>query len=120
MATTVAKWSGSRTIFLKNKNTSAGSSALYPVSGLGYMPAEDVLILSLFDGSFHSIRGLTVEPFYSHTQEDSGSMCYHEISKRARTAFLKSENKAMTRADVCRMNGMVLYDGSSTVIWAHE
>lgn len=120
VATTLAKWSGSRTIFLENQNTSVGSSAMYPVSGLGYIPVEDVLILSLFDGSFHSIRGLTIEPFYSTPQDAPRSMNHHEMSKRARTVFSKSEKRAIAGADINRMNGMILYDGSSTVIWAHE
>ncbi|TFK52028.1 hypothetical protein OE88DRAFT_1718706 [Heliocybe sulcata] len=112
-------WSGPRRMILQRQQVSADSSPLYPVSGLTYVEDQDVLILSLFDGSFHTIHSLTSQPTLAPSA-DGGALSAEYLSSRARRVFSAAESGTVTKADVGRISGMMSYDGSSTLAWIHE
>ena len=112
-------WSGSRTMVLQPQKLSVGSSPLYPLSGVTYVGSEDALVLCLFDGSFHVIHGLSVDPSYFPANPQS-DLTSEKISAASRSIFTETSVGDIRRKDVNRISGMMSYDGSSTVIWAHE
>jgi general transcription factor 3C polypeptide 4 len=112
-------WSGSRTILLQTQRVSVGSSSLYPVSGMIYIRSHDAIVLCLFDGSFHAIHGLSIDPSY-FPPTSSSVLIGGQLSATARSIFSQAEMKNIQHTDVNRTSGMMSYDGSSTVVWAHE
>ena len=112
-------WSGSRTMLLQTQRISVGSSSLYPVSGMMYVRSEDCLVLCLFDGSFHVIHGLSVDPSYFPRTSTSPLMS-EKLSATSRSIFAQAEMRDIRSTDVNRTSGMMSYDCSSTVVWAHE
>ncbi|OAX44098.1 hypothetical protein K503DRAFT_706991 [Rhizopogon vinicolor AM-OR11-026] len=111
-------WSGTRTLFLQTQNLSIGSSAISPVSGVSYVLHRDVLILALFDGSFHVIHNLSVEPTWSPLHADD-TLTSTELSRASRALFAKV-TPGISRMDVNRISGMVSYDSQSTLVWIYE
>jgi hypothetical protein len=84
---------------------------------------EDVLVISLFDGSFHLVRGVSSsEPALDN--DGGGSLSTAKLSKNARNLFLRAEQPQqtapLTRLDANRISGMVSYDGAANVLWLHE
>lgn len=112
-------WSGSRAMHLQTQITSAGSSSISPVSGIHYIRSEDTLILSLFDGTFHAIHGLTIDPSY-FPPNTSSTLTSQNLSATARLIFSRAEMRDTPKTDINRISGMMSYDGLSTVVWAHE
>ena len=114
-----ATWEDPRTILLQNQKISVGSSALLSVSGAFYERKHDSLVISLYDGSFHVIAGLSSDPSYVTTNSLLG-ISTESISRTARTLFTRAEARQTQKADMNCMSGMMSYDESSTVVWAHE
>ncbi|KZP30470.1 hypothetical protein FIBSPDRAFT_777198 [Athelia psychrophila] len=112
-------WDVPRTIFLQTQKTSVGSSAVLPVSGTFYEPKDDSLIISLYDGSFHVIHRLSNDPTYNLTKSP-GCISTDTISRTARLLFMRAEAREIQKTDANRTSGMMSYDQSSTVLWAHE
>ena len=112
-------WSGSRAILLQTQRVSVGSSSLYPVSGMVYIRSSDALMLCLFDGSFHAIHSLAIDPSYSPPDPSSPLTC-EKLSATSRSIFSQAEMRDIRSTDVNRTMGMMSYDGSSTLVWAHE
>jgi general transcription factor 3C protein 4 len=104
---------------LQTQELSVGSSSLYPVSGMTYICSEDALILCLFDGSFHVIYGLSVDPSYFPPNPLS-ELTSEKLSFTSRSIFAKTSFGDIRRRDANRVSGMMSYDASSTVMWAHE
>jgi hypothetical protein len=109
-------WSGIRSLPLDSQKISVGSSPLQPVSGLHYVPHEDALIISLFDGSIHLVHNLSSEPTLIPNGDNFTS---HNLSMTTRAAFIRSEPGNINSSDVNRITGLVPY-GHATVLWAHE
>ena len=122
-----ASWTGYRLIPLATKKMSQNSSALHSASGLTYLPNLDALVVALSDGSFHVIQNLSVNPDIA---ESSSSFAHGEgfrewltsdsLSQTARTTFHSTEKGNVDRSDMCRIHGMVSYDGDATFLWAYE
>lgn len=112
-------WSGSRTMVLQTHQLSVASSSLYPVSGMTYIRSDDALVLCLFDGSFHVIYRLCVDPSY-FPPDHLSELTSEKLSSTSRAIFVKTSFRDIGRMDVNRISGMMSYDGSSTIIWAHE
>lgn len=110
-------WSGHRSLRLYTLKLSVGSSSLQPVSGLHYVPQEDALIISLFDGSVHVIHSLTQEP---RLPQNLGELTGLGLSRILRSAFARTEREKVSNLDVNRISGMIPYDGSSVVMWVQE
>ncbi|OJA09194.1 hypothetical protein AZE42_00702 [Rhizopogon vesiculosus] len=111
-------WSGTRTLLLQTQNVCTGSSAISPVSGVSYVLHRDVLILALFDGSFHVIHNLSVEPTWSPLYADD-TLTSTELSRASRALFAKV-TPGISRMDVNRISGMISYDSQSTLVWIYE
>ncbi|KAJ6616962.1 transcription factor IIIC subunit delta N-term-domain-containing protein [Mycena sp. CBHHK59/15] len=109
-------WAGRRSILLSTQNCSLGSSSLQPVSGLHYAKAEDVLLVSLFDGSIHAIRCVTTDPRLAQSQD---SICSQTLSTVARSTFVRTEKERVTKQVMNRLSGMIQYDGP-VVVWVQE
>jgi len=109
-------WSGTRSLPLESQKLSVGSSPLQPVSGLHYVPHEDALIISLFDGSLHLLHNLSSEPSWAPSGEIFTSQ---NLSKTTRAAVIRTEPGKIKSIDVNRISGLVPY-GHATVLWAHE
>lgn len=112
-------WDAPRTIYLQTQKTSVGSSALLPVSGTFYEPKDDSLIISLYDGSFHVIHGLSNDPTYN-SKRSSRRISTDTLSNTARVLFMRAEAREIQKTDANRTSGMMSYDQSSTVLWVHE
>ncbi|KDQ50704.1 hypothetical protein JAAARDRAFT_199699 [Jaapia argillacea MUCL 33604] len=111
-------WSGIRLIHLQTQKVSVGSSSLSAPSGVVYVPRQDVLLVSLQDGSFHVIHHVSSDPIL--VNEDSEKLSSAHLSRTVRSVLVKSEAGEMKWSDVGRISGMSSYDSSSTVAWVHE
>lgn len=112
-------WEGHRSLLLRTHDVSIGSSPLHPVSGVYHVPAEDRLIICLFDGSFHVIHNLSSNPSWTSVSP-TNDMSGHELSEAARTAFDQTESENPKPTDVNRICGLVPFDGQATALWIHE
>jgi len=117
--TSESTWSGARTLFLQTQKLSVGSSAISPVSGISYVLHRDALILALFDGSFHVIHNLSVEPSWCSSLADD-TLTSAELSRTSRELFAKMTPAGITDMDVNRISGMESYDLQSTLVWIYE
>ncbi|KAG6824460.1 hypothetical protein H0H93_002012, partial [Arthromyces matolae] len=108
-------WSGSRSFTLETQKLSVGSSSLHPPSGIQYIPRKDLLVLTLFDGSFHIIYNFSSEP--SLTPPSSDDLVTSEsLSRAVRAVFSQAEDDV--DFDVMnRITGFTSYDGFGTFIW---
>ncbi|EGN93775.1 hypothetical protein SERLA73DRAFT_172058 [Serpula lacrymans var. lacrymans S7.3] len=113
-----SKWSGSRVLVLQTQKISVASSALYPVSGLTHVGMQDALVLSLFDGSFHVVHSLSINPSWSPPTADD-TLHTDMLSKVSRSIFAHV-TPGVRHMDVSRISGMASYDGFSTFIWVYE
>ncbi|KAI0642097.1 putative zinc-finger of transcription factor IIIC complex-domain-containing protein [Trametes meyenii] len=113
-----SRWSGRKEFALRTQKRCAGSSALFPASGICYVPNRDLAIVSLSDGSFHVVHKLSVEPTLDSPTSEAASSGV--LSAASRSVFLHSEAERMTAQDVDWINGMTAYDGYSTFMWTYE
>lgn len=74
-------------------------------------------VLSLSDGSFHVVHGISVEPTLDCSPESVSS---DGLSAVSRDVFLQTEQNKMTFQDVDQVNGMTTYDDRSTFMWIYE
>ncbi|RDB16625.1 hypothetical protein Hypma_002848 [Hypsizygus marmoreus] len=111
-------WSGSRSFRLRTQKLSTGSSSLHPASGIQYIRRLDILILTLFDGSFHVLHNFSVEPTMSPTANET-PVTGKRLSRAIRSAFVQSE-RDVDFTDVNRITGITSYDGSAAFIWIQE
>jgi hypothetical protein len=56
------RWSGWRNIPIEIQRTSMGATTASPVSGFAYEEGEDLLIVSLLDGTLHEIGSISTDP----------------------------------------------------------
>lgn len=110
-----AGWSGSRVLFLRNQKIHKSSSAFHPVVGLNYILHQDILIVTLTDGSFHVVQNISSDPSWS-----GGCVNSYQISKAVRSAFVESQNCDVDLVDMNKITGVCLFDDGSTVVWAQE
>ncbi|KAF8876936.1 transcription factor IIIC subunit delta N-term-domain-containing protein [Infundibulicybe gibba] len=111
-------WTGHRKFPLKNQRVSIGSSSLHLVTGMVYLDGNDILVITLLDGSFHVIHSITTEPCWGPIPDDpfdSGNLSNH-----ARSLFRHVEDRAVEHEDVNKITGVVSYDSLSTFVWAQE
>ncbi|KAG6878555.1 hypothetical protein C0992_007917 [Termitomyces sp. T32_za158] len=116
--TSVTGWLGLRSFRLKTQKLSVGSSALHPASGIQYISRRDILVLTLFDGSFHVIYNLSGEPTVNPQANDI-VVTSEKLSQAARSVFVQTENN-VDFGDMNRITGLTSYDGSATFIWMQE
>lgn len=91
---------------------------------------EDLIIVSLFDGSLHIIRdGCTIPTLNSMGTERADSSEMNELLSKptsmkltqlVRRAFARTESECITSADVGRIGGMADFDDTGTLVWMHE
>jgi len=106
------------TFRLQTQKTSTSSSFLWPVSGVAYVEKYDTLVLSLHDGTFHTIYSFSAEP--TLTPPSEGHPTAAGLSATARTTFARAVGRPVRKAEMCTINGMQSYGGSQTFIWVHE
>ncbi|KAH7910203.1 transcription factor IIIC subunit delta N-term-domain-containing protein [Hygrophoropsis aurantiaca] len=110
---------GHRVLQFQNQRLSSESSALSPVSGISHIPAQDMLIVALFDGSFHAVHHLRSDPSWN-SQSSETSISSGALSEVSRMFFARATPGGIEHIDVNRINGMVSYDGLSTLVWIYE
>lgn len=113
-------WSGHRSLRLCTQKLSVGSSSLHPVSGLHYMKQDDVLLVSLFDGSVHVIHSVTEEPTLSDVSRSLDDLTSRGLSDILRSTFVRTERQKISKRDVNRVSGMIPYDDCSVALWVQE
>lgn len=112
-------WYGTRVLPLQTQKLSVGSSAISPVTGVSYVLHRDALILSLFDGSFHVIHNMTMDPTW--TPPLAGDILSSaELSRASRALFAKVTPAGISYLDVNKIGGMASYDSQSSIIWIYE
>ena len=95
-----------------------GTSAFSPCSGISYIPSHDICVVSLSDGSFHVIRGISTDP--SLDRSPSEVVSSEKLSAASRAVFARAEPEKVTFKDVDRVSGMAAFDCRSTFIWTYE
>ncbi|KAI0030073.1 putative zinc-finger of transcription factor IIIC complex-domain-containing protein [Vararia minispora EC-137] len=103
---------------LQTQKTSVSSSFLRPVSGVVYVEKYDMLVLSLYDGTFHAVYNLSTGPSIAPPSDAHPTSA--GLSSMSRTVFLRCEERPVRRAEMCSINGMQLYSGEKTFVWVHE
>lgn len=106
-------WHGNRTLRIPTIPASVGSSSLCSVSGLVYVSSRDTLLCSLSDGSIYSIHQFSTDPSINSGDLDRYSL----LSRRV---FEEVEHGQVHHSDLNAINGMMSFNGSSTMVWAHE
>jgi general transcription factor 3C protein 4 len=105
------------------QKTSTDSSPFHPVSGITYRQKEDRLIITLFDGSFHVIRHMSMDPSWASrtvVDADNGHVSSEALSGLSRATFEKAEKGDVDRNDMVRIDGAIPYDDGSTFLWVYE
>lgn len=84
-------------------------------------------MVTLTDGSFHVVQNLSIEPDIA---ESSVSVARPEnfrewltsvtLSHTAKTTFHSTEKGNVDKDDICKIHGIVSYDGDATFMWAYE
>ncbi|KAL7280333.1 hypothetical protein ACG7TL_005250 [Trametes sanguinea] len=111
-------WSDSKVLFLRTQKRSLGSSALCPASGICYIQSRDISVISLSDGSFHTVHGVSTHPTLD--PPSSETLSSGALSAASRAVFLRAEAEQMTPKHVDRVSGAATFDDSSTFIWTYE
>ncbi|KAJ7705602.1 putative zinc-finger of transcription factor IIIC complex-domain-containing protein [Mycena rosella] len=115
-----AGWSGLRALKIDPTPTlSAGMSTMHPVAGMHYVRRRDALLVCLFDGSFHAIHSLSLDPSWTPPTPDD-ALSTTNLSVVARSIFARVEPGSIDSDLVNRISSMSSYDGSATVAWVHE
>ena len=104
------------------------SSAFHQVTGISYLQNQDVLLITLFDGSFHVICDLCRDPRWASIpaiQNYDGETEYEtltseNLSKMSRSVFVKAEKGNVDRKDMVKINGVTSYDDASCFSWVYE
>lgn len=112
-------WSGSREFKLWTQRLSVSSSSLSLLSGVEYIKRLDIVVLTLSDGSFHAIHGISNNPSLQ-AQTNDLDMISESLSRAARSVILQIDNEASSAQDVNCINGMLCYDNAATFTWIHE
>ncbi|KAF9527262.1 transcription factor IIIC subunit delta N-term-domain-containing protein [Crepidotus variabilis] len=126
-------WTGHLTIRLRTQKVCRDSSSLHPVSGISYLSKIDTLIVTLYDGSFHVVKNLSLAPIYAVTtptsngevtrlDTESNAMhpTSHLLSKVGRTVFERVDGGDVDYMDSARIYGSTSYGDNSTFLWAYE
>src|SRR5271154_2750895 len=108
-------WSGHRSLNLISSPLFPASSPLSPVTGVVYVAKKDTLILALFDGTFHVIHNISVEPSWS----PHGFSTTDDLSAVARAVATRAESGISQLTDMHRISGFASYDGSGIVTWVY-
>ena len=102
-----------------------------PVAGISYIAEEDILVISLLDGSYHTIYSVCedpslVSPVAGPRHSSSG------LTKAARRAFLTAEERQIIKPrdgseppklyenHYAKTLGMHGYDGCGVFMWIHQ
>lgn len=109
-------WDGNRRLILGLQPVSSSSTPFAAVSGFLYYVQHDALLVSLFDGSFHMIHGVSTSPSLDTTHQDLRS---EKLTGYTRTVFAHAEGK-VSFADANRTSGVFDYDGAGSIGWLHE
>ena len=115
-------WSGLHAFSLHRQGILSHSSTFYSPSGLVYSPEHDTLVISLTDGSFHVIYGISSSPTAELQQDLTKQPRFSssDLSSISRRVFVQVEGGAITQAEMNRISGMVSFAGFPIVSWAHE
>ncbi len=130
-------WAGHRSLRVCLQRTCADASPFHPVAGVAYVAAEDRLIVTLLDGSFHVVQDLaTCTEWASKAIIDAArakcggvggewggggtSVASEALSRTSRATFETAEKGAVDRTDMVRIDGAVTYDGCATFLWMYE
>ena len=102
-----------------------------PFAGIAYIAKEDVLVISLLDGSYHTIYGVCEDPsLLSPMAEPSHSSS--GLTKAARKAFLTAEERQIIKPKdgsappklyenhYAKTFGMCDFDGYGVFMWIHQ
>ncbi|KAM6495091.1 putative zinc-finger of transcription factor IIIC complex domain containing protein [Amanita muscaria] len=116
---TYLSWS-THIVRLKSQHTSTASSALHPPSGITYLHAHDMLLLTLSDGSINVLQGLS--SYNPHLVEElEGNVSSQSLSASARSVFVAVEHGEVDKHDMNKITGMTRYDSDNGVfVWSHE
>ena len=118
-----AYWAGHRSLRVCLQRTCADASPFHPVAGVTYVAAEDRLIVTLLDGSFHVVRDLATCPEWASKaiiDAAAGHVNSEALSRTSRATFEIAEKGAVDRTDMVRIDGAVTYDGGATFLWMYE
>jgi general transcription factor 3C polypeptide 4 len=101
------------------------SSALHPTSAIIYVEERDAVVVTLLDGSFHTINNISVDPTLDLVL-DSDTFSTDQISIQARLIFAITEqnhrkpSSYISHKDANRIYGAISYDDGPTLAWLHE
>lgn len=109
-------WSGLRSLELERQKVSSAASPFHPASGITYRASEDLLTVSLFDGSIHVVGAVSQDPQWN----EASSWTSRHISETCRSIFKKVESGPIDDRVMNKINGFASYDSSSSFVWAHE
>ncbi|KJA14204.1 hypothetical protein HYPSUDRAFT_195326 [Hypholoma sublateritium FD-334 SS-4] len=118
-----AHWAGHRSLRVRLQRTCTDSSPFHPVAGVAYVSAEDRLIVTLLDGSFHVVQDLATRPEWAAKaviDAAAGHVNSDALSRTSRATFEAAEKGAVDRNDMVRIDGAVMYDCSATFLWMYE
>lgn len=118
----MGSWSGTRTLMIRPHVLSVGSSQLHPVTGMVYIPQNDVLLVSLFDGTMRVIHNFFVDPEWA--PESPSPANSQRLSEAVRRIFIGTVGGAdleeVTNDDVNLTNGLISFDGCATLLWTQQ
>ncbi|KAF5354179.1 hypothetical protein D9756_007082 [Leucocoprinus leucothites] len=110
-----SNWSGSRILTFKNQKIHKSSSPFHPMTGLSYISSQDLLLVTLADGSFHVIQNVSSDPSWS-----TGYVNSQQASKAARSVFVETQHGDADLVDMNKITGAASFDDRSTLVWAQE
>lgn len=122
-AAAIMHWAGHRSLRVRLQRTCTDASPFHPVAGIAYVAAEDRLIVTLLDGSFHVVQDLATRPEWAAKaiiDAAAGHVNSEALSRTSRATFEAAEKGAVDRSDMVHIDGAVMYDGGATFLWMYE
>jgi len=102
-----------------------------PLAGITYIAKEDALVVSLLDGSYHTIYNVCEDPSLVSPVPEPGHSS-SALTKAARKAFLTAEERQIIKPKdrseppklyenhYAKTFGMCGYDGYGVFMWIHQ
>lgn len=92
------------------------------ISGYNYYKDEDVLIVTLADGSFHAVHTVSSAPTLKYQSDGGEQLTTDALSGLARQIFVALEGGApqINHLDVMRTSCAISYGDYGTIVWLHE
>ena len=90
--------------------------------GIHYITHQDILVITLYDGTVHLIYDLSTDPSMVPSDQPSSFAPPSAIvlSKAVRSVFARTQPESISFDDVNNIPGFTFYDDAGIAIWFQQ